>query len=380
MNRFFLFILSITFLAACKKDNTDVTPVEDPTLVERKITGTWIASEGGAGGSDYQSIESPKNFQYTFEVPTNNQSVDITLSSSVIDVGYALFDALGQRVDFSYARRISNKNYTLDAGKYRLVVCADRRAVGEFTLSMKGVKANPAQIVFQKLQSGIQNWGPLGGGGFINYLYTYKKTLKNHFYTFDIIEDNATIDVELESPDVDVALVLYDELGQYVGYIPRGYRYVYKIEATKKGTYTAVICTEDRGAIGNYNFRAFGKISNLQRVSSQSVTTKGAWTAGSKKDTYGYAYDSYTVEVTGNATPLDIELFSSDAFVELYLESSSGVSIDYHVQSFLENKIYTFISPDLPKGTYRIIARSHRGGYGNYTLNVFGQFANFRKE
>ncbi|MDI9878280.1 hypothetical protein [Flectobacillus longus] len=379
MNKVILFILSIVYLTSCKKDNTDVIP-EDLTKIERKITGEWLSTEGGAGGNNYQSIDSPKNFQYTFEVSSNNQSVDITLSSSVIDVQYALFDPLGQRIDLSYANRTFNKNYTLNAGKYRLVICAERKAVGKFTLILKGVKASPELINFQKLQSGTQNWGPLGGGGFINYLYTYKKTLKNHFYTFDIIEDNATIDVELESPDVDVALVLYDELGQYLGYIPRGYRYVYKIEATKKGTYTAVICTEDRGAIGNYNFRAFGKISNLQRVPSQSVTTKGAWTAGSQKDTYGYAYDSYTVEVTGNATPLDIELFSSDAFVELYLESSSGVSIDYNVQSFLENKIYTFISPDLPKGTYRIIAHSHRGGYGNYTMNVFGQFANFRKE
>ncbi len=363
MKNLIILLTFFSLLAGCKKDDTP-----EP-LKNRSIGGEWITAKGGSGG--YNNFDSFKNVQYNFEVGGSNQVVDILLSSDVIKVQYALFDPLGQKIYVSPIDKSVSESHTMNAGKYRLVICADRRAVGKFGFTIKGVLGDPNVISSQILDSGSQNWGTLGGGGRV-------KTFKNHFYTFDITDDNTSIDVEMESADTEISFILYDELGTAVAN-QSGQRYESQIKAAKKGTYTLMAGTNVRGSVGNYVFRIAGKVNNLQRVVSQSNSSKGSWTSSSAADKFGNLSDTYSLKLTSNNSSLDIELSSSDSFVELYLAYDNGTFIDYNVQSFLQNKTVKILSRELPTGLYKIIVQSHRGSFGTYTINTFGQFTDFKK-
>ncbi len=332
-------------------------------------SGEWKAETGGAGG--FNATETFKNYQYSFEIAAANTLITIGLTSPDVNVQYALFDPLGQQKATSVVGRDAGDAYTLNAGVYRVVVMADRQAVGRFTMSLSETKAGATRIGAQMLQSGTQDWGLLGGGGNV-------VTYKNHFYTLDITDDNTSIDVEFESADTDIGITLFDALGSRI-YARSGGRYQYTIQAVKKGTYRVMAATNQRGEVGKYNLRVTGKVQNLTRVDSQVSTTVGAWTASSKVDQYGYAYDEYMLQLTADSNVLDLEISSADTFVELYLDSVNGVSISNDVQSFLNNRSKTTIRGSLPKGLYKITARASRGRLGTYTLNTVGQFTDFKK-
>ena len=362
MKKIVTFFWLITLLYGCKKD--DPNALEDPAVAPSKlrtITNQWIADKGGAGGTGI--YESFKNFQYTFEVGENNQAVDITVSSKVIDIQFALFDPNGTRLDVQNGGREINKIFKLNSGKYRLVICAARRAVGNFEIKMLGVLGNPVLKESQILQTGSQNWGTLGGGG-------KEKTFKNHLYTFDITDDNTSIDAEMESSDTDVALYVYDELGKSLTDNYFNDRYRGFVLPAKKGTYTFMASTGIRGGIGNYKVNVFGKITNLKKIESQVVSVKGNWANNN-------AIDTYSLDLTATTSPIDIDFSSADAKAILELQNGVGSRLEYTVISRNTDFI---VRPDMPKGTYRIVIYPGRNaGSGNYTLNVNGQFTNFKK-
>lgn len=375
MKNLFYTILLIVGLFGCKSKNTDPTPVNptpintDPATIERKSTGTWTTLDKGAGG--FNNYESFKNFQYTFEVLTNNQTVDMTLSSSVIDLQYAIFNPLGQLIAYSTSAsrsRLLTKSLTLNAGIYRLTICADRNAIGDFSLTLKGIKANPVRIPSKILQSNTQTWGDLGGGGL-----GYYKSFKNHYYTFDVTEENSSIDVELLSTDTEVALVLYDELGTEIER-KNGDRYHYIIEKLKKGTYSLMAGTNKKRSMGNYQLNLVGKLDKLVKVPSNTSSVTGYWPQNS-------SFDTYSLEINESNSTLDLELMSADTYVSMDLQTSVGTSID--LSNPYNKNTTTIISESLPKGTYRIVVEPYtyfsKGGFGNYSLNVVGQFKNFKK-
>ncbi len=369
ITRQFSHLFLILLLAGCAGTKEPVTPQNGttpgtpPELQVRTVSGEWVAASGGAGGTN--SFETFKNYQYTLEVTKNNQQLDIALASADVDVQYALFDPLGQRISVSSLSRSAVNSFTVNAGTYRVVACAARRAVGKFTLTVIGTNSNPALIPSQILQSNTQNWGLLGGGG-------QDKTFKNHFYTFEVTEDNFSVDLELESADTDVELVLYDPLGEKIASDFFNARYRFKVIAVKKGIYTVMAATDKRASVGNYRLNVIGKVKSLQRVESQATTVKGSWPNKNTTDTY-------TVELTPNASPLDIDLSSADTPARIELQSSDGKRIVYNVLTSKSNYI---LRQDLPKGTYRILVSPSPnldGGAGNYSLSVHGQFANFKK-
>lgn len=341
---------------------TPTTPGTPPELQVRTVSGEWIAANGGAGGEG--SFDTFKNFQYTLEVTKSNQKLDIAMASADLDVQFALFDPLGQRIRVSALSRSPVNSFTVNAGTYRVVACAARRAVGKFTLTVMGTNSDPTLIPSQLLQSNTQNWGLLGGGG-------QDRTFKNHFYTFEVTEDNFSVDLELESADTDVELVLYDPLGEKIASDFFNARYRFKIIAVKKGIYTVMAATDKRGSVGNYRLNVIGKVKALQRVESQVTTVKGSWPNKNTTDTY-------TVQLTPNASPLDIDLSSADTPARIELQTSDGKRIVYNALTSKSNYI---LRQDLPKGTYRILVSPSNldGGGGNYSLSVNGQFTDFKK-
>lgn len=355
-------VLIVGLLFGCKKN--DPNAQEDPKVAPTKlrvITNQWGSDKGGAGGTGI--YESFKNFQYNFDVGENNQEVSIKVSSTVIDIQFALFDPYGTRMDVVSGGRSVNKIFKLNAGKYRIVICAARRAVGDVKLEMLGVLGNPILKESQILQTGSQSWGTLGGGG-------KTKSFKNHFYTFDITDDNTSIDAEMESSDTDIALYIFDELGRNLTENFFDYRYRSFVLPVKKGTYSIMAATGDRGNVGNYKVNIFGKIANLKKIESQTTTVKGNWPNNN-------AIDTYSFDLTSTSSPIDIDFSSADAKAIIVLQNGVGSTIETTVISKNTDFI---VRPDMPKGTYRaVIYPGRNAGSGNYTFNLFGQFTNFKK-
>lgn len=369
-----LSLFLVFLLAGCAIKREAVIPqTTSPNLqlpditAEEKIrtaSGEWTAARGGGGGAPNRdpNLNTFKNFQYTFDVVGSNKVVKVSLSSPDIDVQFALYTPLGELIRTSSSGRAGSQDFTLNEGKYRIVVCTARRAVGKFVLNVVGVNSDLGLIPSETLQSDTQNWGPLGGGG-------NGKTFKNHFYTFEVIDDNTSVDIELESPDANLVLYLYDELGTRVT-VASGQRYEYILRATKKGLYTVMAGTNTRGNVGNYRLNIFGKVKNLQRITSNAETKTGTWSTGQ-------SFDTYSIEVTStNNSPLDIELSSGEVDVRLELQTGVGDRIALAFNSRTE----VIVSNDLPKNTYRILVSPYNSRIGgNYTLKVHGQFANLKK-
>lgn len=374
-------MLLITFLTGCSNSDSDPNPDpnQDPGETELKTglaNGEWTSASSAGGFSSYNSF---KNFQYNFTVENANQTVSFELTSGDTDVKYALYDPLGQLIGTSSTGRNVSQQVKLSPGErpHRLVVMADRQAVGKFSLKVSGAKDGLTPIEFATLRTDKQSWGELGGGGLT-------KSFKNHFYTFDVTEDNTFVDIELQSADTEVALYLYDSNGTQLSTVGAK-RYVYIIPTAKKGTYTLMVATAKRGSVGDYTCNVFGKVGNLKKVASGSEIKSDTWKAGKVGET-AHVY-SLDINSTGTSS-LDIELSSSDVNVFLELQDGSGKRI---TNTFSTAKTANLFSQDLAKGSYRIRVRpagtetasnpsqSANSPGGAYKLSVFGQFANMKK-
>ncbi|WP_149241788.1 hypothetical protein [Dyadobacter sp. 32] len=365
MKKHITFFLLITLLAGCVQDQDAAIKT---ALKEGMATGEWTAASTGGGFDNFSSF---KNFQYNFEVTDANQILVVELTSADIDVRYALFDDLGDRIETSATGRQVGGPYTAKRpGVYRVVVTAERRAIGKFSLKVAGTKAGLVPIPFQTLRSETQNWGPSGGGGL-------DKTFKNHFYTFEINDDNTSVDIELQSADTEVLLFLYDALGALVT-SQSANRYEYILKLAKKGIYTVMVGSYKRASVGNYSLNIFGKVQNIKRVPSNSETKTDTWSAGKIGD-IGH---TYSLEITSeNNSPLDIELSSADTKVHIELQNAVGTYISQ--VAFSNNSVF-HVSKELPKGKYRLLIKPAGGSAlnspgGKYNLTVIGQFANLKK-
>jgi hypothetical protein len=148
------------------------------------------------------------------------------------------------------------------------------------------------------------------------------------------------------------------------------YRYRSFVLPSKKGTYTLMAASSTRGSVGNYKVNVFGKIANLKKIESQTTSINGNWANNS-------AVDTYSLDLTATTSPIDIDFSSADAKAILELQNSVGSRIEYTV---LSRNTDFIVRQDMPRGTYRIVVRPGRNdGSGNYKLNVFGQFTNFKK-
>lgn len=370
-----LFTIFALMLGCAKSTNSDPEPADPKEAAAklRTVNGEWFADKGGAGGTGTGAVfyDSFKNFQYNFVVGADNQEVNIELSSKVIDVQLVILDPNGTKIYSSFTNRSVTRKLNLNSGTYRMVACAGRKAVGKFECKITGVLKDPALIESKVLQSGTQNWGTLGGGG-------RTKSLKNHFYTFEVTDDNTSIDVELESADTDVYLIVFNELGQPLFSSFVGSRYESTIQnIAKKGVYRLMAATATRGSVGKYQFNVVGKVSNLKKEKSPQVeTVTGRWANGAAVDTY-----SLSVSSKSNSH-LDLELSSADVIVSLELQTSAGNII---VRRAGEKSIF-IVSDDLAPGNYRIVVTPRVittpgviNGSGNYTLTVHGQFTNLKK-
>lgn len=370
MTRLTVLISCLLLMLGCSKTSTvdpNTSTTTAPSPPTTNPTGQWTATRSGGGFNNFDSF---KNYQYTFEVVGDNQPVSIALTSPDINVQYGLFNPLGQRIDIQgYDRAVSSK-YSLNAGVYRVVVTADRRAIGKFSLVLTGTKDGASLIASQQLPSDTQTWGKLGGGGL-------EKTFRNHFYTFEVTDDNTTVDIELSSADTDIALFLYDALGERVA-VATGNRYQFMLRPVKKGTYTVMAGTYTRGSVGNYQLNLFGKVTTLKRVESQTLESGtqnwGPLGGGGKDVTYKNQF--YTFDVTDDYFSIDAELESPDTDVALYVYDKLGQPLN--TSYFGDRSKYVVLN--LNKGSYSVMAATvKRGSIGNYNLRLMGKIQNLQR-
>ncbi|MBC8155553.1 MAG: hypothetical protein H7Z72_21915 [Bacteroidetes bacterium] len=329
--------------------------------IGQSIAGSWTAEEGTSGGGDY----SPRNHFYTFQVGGNNQPVSLTVASANINVGLYVYDPLGKPVDpygTGYARS-SKEDMVLNAGTYTVMVTTSARYdIGAYTLRGTRMSSVFTRIPTVRVKALNVGFGLEGGGG-----TTYSP--RNHFYTFEVTEDNSYIDINAQLAQ---STLWFDLAG------PSGARVVYSYVGTpraeivklNKGVYSLWLGTGQRDAIANYNLDVFGNVQNLKQYQFDSAIVPDAYIGKGGKITY-------TLNVTENNTALDVSLRSPDVTGAFWVYNPNGQQIAYSY-----NGNYQWVNESVSKGAYQIVLEpgSNTSGLGKYTLSVYGKFADLKKQ
>ncbi len=362
MRHLLTLLLLIGILTACTKTADEPSPDDiaaghKPGTTIKNATAEWKADNGGAGGFDYP--ESFKNYQFDYEVEGNNQLITYSLTSSQIEVAFFVYDANGARLSESEGGRNVNDEKMLNAGKYRIVVMAERYALGKFELKIGNIKKDIVSVSFEVLKSGDKSWGEYGGGG----AYV---TPKNHFYSFEVTEDNTYIDIEMESKDTEIGLYLYDTNGEgIVG--DDGKRKHFVIAKLNKGIYQIMAATFTRGSRGNYTLKVFGKTQNLNKRSVSEKAIEG--NIANNKDV-----KMYTIEITENSSLIDLQLDATPMQVAIHLYESSGKLVKNTLPGY--NNSVALIER-VQKGTYKVYVEPYPYGdsySSNFKLVAVGNF------
>lgn len=327
----------------------------------REITGSWTAADGTGGGNEY----TPRNHFYTLDVAANNQPLSLSLTSTDINVGFYVYDPNGEVVDRfgSGFGRNQPEDAIVNAGKYTVMVCSGQRYdIGSYVLKGRGLSSEFMRVPALRAKSTDVSFGTEGGGG-------NEKTSRNHYYTFDVVSDNAITDINAQSPEIPLWMTLSGPSGAEVRYTfvgtPR-----YMIEKLNKGSYSLWVGSGTRDAIGKYTLDIFGQVQNLkQYVFESSILTDDY--RGKNANTM------YTLNVTENNTLLDVSLRSPDIVGAFTIYDPNGNDIGY---SFNGN--YRALVREARKGQYKILVQpaSNTSGIGKYTLSVYGKFADLKKQ
>lgn len=345
MKKFTILLLLIAIFTSCSTSKDDPIPDLTPeeiasghkigTLI-KKISGEWKAENSGAGGFEYP--ESFKNYQFDYEVDADNQLITYSAQSSDIDINIFLYEANGTRLWQSGKGRNVKGERTLNAGKYRIVVMADRNAVGKFELKIGNITKEIAPVSFEILKSGETSWGVNGGGG--NSL-----TPKNHFYTFEVTEDNTVVDVEMESKDTNIILALYNTNGELIkGEVLQRRRH-FILAKLNKGIFQVMAATGARGARGNYTLSVFGKTKALLKRPIAEKLFEGNMAKTNDIKTF-------TIEVTQNSSVIDLQLNTIGMVSAVYLYDNAGELIEKAPAGGYLNSA-TLIAR-VQKGTYKV--------------------------
>lgn len=328
--------------------------------VSRSISGSWTAGDGTSGGRDY----SPRNQFYTFQVAGNNRPVSLTVTSSDINVGLYVYDPLNKPVNpygTGYARS-RTEDMVLNAGTYTVMVgTQERYDIGAYTLKGIGMESAFTRIPTIRAKALDVSFSIEGGGGQIY-------SPRNHYYTFEVTEDNSYIDINAQSAQSTLWFDLFGPSGARVVYSYTGTPR-YEIPKLNKGLYSLWLGSGPRDAIAKYNLDLFGNVQNLKQYVYDSAIVPDAYIGKGGKITY-------TLTVTENNTALDISLRSPDVGGAFTVYNPNGQQIAY---SYVGN--YQWVNEAASKGIYKIVLEpnGNTSGLGKYTLSVYGKFTDLKK-
>lgn len=340
---------------------------DEPTVVDADMP-FW---EYGAGRSYPQSF---RNHHYTFKVDNNNTNVEINLESDAVNVYIWVYNSLGEQLERGGGGLSRMLNLVLNSGTYTVIAGTnDRGAIGNYNLDVKGNGVSEInRISSNRLTIDDGVWDE-GGGGHSNYSF------RNHYYKFEVEENNTYVDIVLQSPDTEVALYLYDSFETYERqYGNKTEEIVYQLNA---GSYFLLVSPRERNQpISNYYLDIAGQVSNLEKISSTSKLFENvSWEddgGGGLSYPFSFRNHRYLVEVTKNNTSIDAILRSNEAEVCIWFYDTNGEFIKREYGTKNE-----FLIGDVNEGTYLLIVgpRYRDVPDADYTLDIVGALGEVTK-
>ena len=344
----------------------DVTVTATAPAV-RIINGSWTTVGGTSAGIAY----SPRNKFYSFDVATNNQPVSLTITSADVNVGVALYDPLGVKIDGFGTARSLTVDKVVNAGTYSVMVYTGQRYdAGTFRLAGRGLASEFTLKPSARVQATNVSFGTEGGGG--GFSNRVPVSPRNHYYTFDVTEDNTFTDITVSSADIAMWMNLRNPTGTQVAYNagtvngPRDF-----VEKLNKGTYGLYVASDKRDAIGAYSLDIFGKVENLKRATVNSAIQADSYIG--KNGTI-----SYNLTITEDNSTLDASIRSPDITGTLEILKPDGSRLDYTIVA----SNYDYVVTTANKGVYKVVIKPGLGtsGIGKYTLSVYGKFSDLKKQ
>jgi hypothetical protein len=335
--------------------------------VVRVVNGNWTTASGTSAGIEF----SPRNKFYSFDVATNNQPVSLTITSADVNVGIALYDPLGVKIDGFGTARSLTVDKVVNAGTYSVMAYTGQRYdVGTFRLAGRGIASEFTLKPTSRVQAANASFGAEGGGG--GFSNRVPVSPRNHYYTFDVTDDNTVTDITVASADIALWMNLRSPAGAQVtntaGTVngPRHF-----VEKLNKGTYGLYVASDKRDAIGKYSLDIFGKVENLKQAEVNSTIQADSY-AGRN------ATVTYNLTVTEDNSTLDASLRSPDITGTLEILKPDGSRLDYTVVA----SNYDYLVSVVNKGVYKLVVKPGLGtsGIGKYTLSVYGKFSELKKQ
>jgi hypothetical protein len=220
-------------------------------------------------------------------------------------------------------------------------------------------------------------WDPGAG-------YNASYSFRNHRYTFEIKNNGGSVEINLESSEVDVSLQLFNRLFQSIGHAFGDRSETIALTDLDAGKYTIIVGSYERGDLSqsaDYQLKIKGNDTPLQRVASASLEATGAWLTGGGgyNNPASFRNHRYQFEVTESDenSALDIMLVATGAKGSIQLFDPNGASIG-HAFGNTEESLYIYI--DEP-GTYTVVVGTYQRDQigATYRVDVCGQIANLRQ-
>ncbi len=200
----------------------------------------------------------------------------------------------------------------------------------------------------------------------------HPESFRNFHYTFNIDKDNSALDVTLASPDTEVALWLYNPLGQVLA-SNWGSRSIRINEANMgPGQYRLVAGTYQRGEAGKFTISMKGSDTELTPIPSETLAASNEWKTGGGGVNHAQSPRNhrYKFEVTQDNQAVDVVLNSDDVNVAIWLLNPLGQPVG---RNYGDRSHYLITEAD--KGVYTIIAGTYERNVqqADYQLSVNGQ-------
>jgi len=193
-------------------------------------------------------------------------------------------------------------------------------------------------------------------------------SFRNPHYLIDVAQDgDINIDITANSR---YYIYLLDSLGVLIGQ-----EYNVPLVATvTAGTYTIVAATYTPNVSENYTLQILGSVGNIRKIASDYLSRTGSWVDSGGRNPKSFRNHHYTFTIERD-TYLDV-ILNSSVGTSLYLINSQGILVTSYAGGALVGELHT----KLPADSYTLIIATYNSGQtANYTLELYGQFADFTK-
>jgi hypothetical protein len=206
----------------------------------------------GGGGLN----KSFKNHFYTFEVTSDNTSIDATLESADTDIYLMLYDDLGQPMLTSSS---ANSRYQFaivgaKKGTYSVMAATRTRGnVGNYRLNITGKVAN-----LKKIESQVNT--VTGRWANKDAVDTYSLRVSS--------TSNSPVDLELSSGDTNVSLQLQDGSGKFITQAITARTVFIVSKDLAPGTYRVQVKPSSVNLVGgaNYTLHVHGQFTDFKKL------------------------------------------------------------------------------------------------------------------